>query len=214
MSIIELVEGPLWTLALAVFLAGVVWRVIGLLLIGRPRDLSSARRSSVVGALWAILLHSVPHGGNLGRTIYHFTAGYLFHLGLFAVLLFAAPHVAFVNQHLFALPWPAMPGWAFILAAEAAFAGLILLYIRRLTDPVTRSLSDIDDHLGAWLTFAAMLTGCLALQESHAGLRALHMFSVEALMIYFPFSRLMHAFTFVLARSYTGATFGRRGYTP
>jgi hypothetical protein len=33
-------------------------------------------------------------------------------------------------------------------------------------------------------------------------------------MVYFPFSRLMHAFTFLLARANTGATLGRRGFTP
>ncbi|MDH3790890.1 MAG: hypothetical protein OES41_04035, partial [Rhodospirillales bacterium] len=60
----------------------------------------------------------------------------------------------------------------------------------------------------------ALLTGCLALQESHDSLRALHMLSVEVLMVYFPFSRLMHAFTFAFSRAYTGASYGRRGVVP
>ena len=214
MTLLNFVEGPLWYVASSVFLLGVAWRLAGLLLVGRARDLSISRRSPIAGAIKAVVLHSVPHGGNLKRTVYHFVSGYLFHLGLLALLLFAAPHVAFINKHMIALPWPAMPRWAFIIAAEAAFAGLILLYVRRLTDPVTRQLSDADDHIGTWLTFLAMLTGCLALQEAHTGLKALHMLSVEALMIYFPFGRLMHAFTFVLARANTGATFGRRGFTP
>jgi nitrate reductase gamma subunit len=217
MSLVELIEGPLWWLALAVFLLGVGWRIVALLLVGKPKDLSVARRSGIAGALEALLLHSVPHGGNLGRTLYHFMTGYLFHIGLFVLVLFAAPHVAFIEKRLVGVEmpwWPELPRWGFIIAAEAAFAGLILLYIHRMTDPVKRALSDIDDHLGVWLTFIAMLTGCLALQEAHAGLRALHMLSVQALMVYFPFSRLMHAFTFAISRSYTGATYGRRGFTP
>jgi nitrate reductase gamma subunit len=214
MTSVEFVEGPLWYIASGVFVLGVAWRLTGLLLIGRAKDMSISRRSPMAGAVKAVLLHSLPHGGNLSLTVYHFVSGYLFHLGLFAVLLLAAPHVAFINERVIALPWPAMPRWAFIIAAEAAFAGLILLYVRRLIDPVTRQLSDADDHIGTWLTFVAMLTGCLALQEAHAGLRALHMLSVEALLIYFPFGRLMHAFTFLLARANTGATFGRRGFTP
>ena len=214
MTPVEFVEGPLWYAASAVFVLGIGWRLAAVFMIGRARDLSVSRRSPIVGAVKAVLLHSVPHGGNLGRTVYHFVAGYLFHLGLFALLLFAAPHVTFINARIVTLPWPAMPHWAFIIAAEAAFAGLILLYIRRLTDPMTRQLSDADDHIGAWLTFVAMLTGCLALQEAHAGLRTLHMLSVEVLMIYFPFSRLTHAFTFLIARVNTGAALGRRGFTP
>lgn len=214
MSLIEFIEGPLWNIALAIFLLGIAWRLIGLLLLGRPRDMSVAQHSSIGGALWAFLLHSVPHGGNLGRTLYHFFAGYLFHIGLFAVILFAAPHIAFFESRYFDLPWPAMPRTLFIIMAEAAFAGLLLLYVRRLTDPVTRGLTDFDDHAGVWLTFLAMLTGCFALQEAHAGLRATHMVAVEALMIYFPFGRLMHAFTFSISRFSTGATYGRRGFTP
>lgn len=217
MTLIEVIEGPLWWIAVAIFLGGVAWRLVALAMIGRPADMSTPRGSGVGGALKALALHSVPHGGNLGRTLYHFLTGYLFHIGLFVLVLFAAPHVAFIEERLVGseLPWwPQLPRWGFIIAAEAAFAGLILLYIHRMTDPVKRALSDSDDHWGVWLTFIAMLTGCLALQEAHDGLRALHMLSVQALMVYFPFSRLMHAFTFAFARGYTGATYGRRGFTP
>ena len=37
------------------------------------------------------------------------------------------------------------------------------------------------------------------------------MVTVEAWLLYFPFSRLMHTFTFVFSRSYTGQVYGRRG---
>jgi nitrate reductase gamma subunit len=37
---------------------------------------------------------------------------------------------------------------------------------------------------------------------------------VNLWLIYFPFSRLMHAFTFSLSRGFTGAIYGRRGITP
>ena len=214
MTFYEFVEGPLWQVAVGVFLVGVAWRIIAMLMIGKPKDLSVAQHSSIGGAAKAILLHSVPHGGNAPRTLYHVVSGYMFHLGLFALVLLAAPHIAFINENIIGVPWPALPRWGFIIVAEAAFAGLLLLYIRRLTDPVTRLLTDWGDHLGTWLTFLAMLTGCLALQEAHAGLRILHMLSVEALLIYFPFSRLMHAFTFIFSRGHTGATYGRRGFTP
>ena len=60
-------------------------------------------------------------------------------------------------------------------------------------------------------TFIVMLTGCMALVEEFEGLRVLHRFTVEILMVYFPFSRLMHAFMFIPSRAFTGAWFGRRG---
>ena len=47
--------------------------------------------------------------------------------------------------------------------------------------------------------------------EQFDGLRVLHRFTVELLMVYFPFSRLMHAFMFIPSRAFSGAWFGRRG---
>ena len=214
MTFLELTEGPLWYGASAIFVAGVLWRLIGILRLGSPKDLNVPRASALYGAMKGVILHSVPHGGFFRRTKFHFLAGYLFHIGFFVLLLFAAPHVLFIEERLLGFGWPALPRWGFILAAEAAFAGLILLWVRRLTDPVMRQISDADDHIGTVLTFAALLTGCLALQESHDSLRALHMLSVEVLMVYFPFSRLMHGFTFLFSRAYTGVTYGRRGVVP
>ncbi len=40
------------------------------------------------------------------------------------------------------------------------------------------------------------------------------MLIVDIWLIYFPFSRLMHAFTFVLSRGNTGAIYGRKGMNP
>ncbi|MDH3910124.1 MAG: hypothetical protein OEU09_02430 [Rhodospirillales bacterium] len=214
MTFLELTEGPLWYAASAIFVVGVLWRLAGIVRLGGPRDLSVPRASATAGAIKGIFLHMVPHGGFFSRTKFHFFAGYLFHLGLFVLVLFAAPHVLFIEERLLGFGWPALPRWGFILVAEATFAGLILLWLRRLTDPVMRQLSDGDDLAGTVLTFVALLTGCLALQESHDSLRALHMLSVEVLMVYFPFSRLMHAFTFAFSRAYTGASYGRRGVVP
>jgi len=42
-------------------------------------------------------------------------------------------------------------------------------------------------------------------------LLALHIMSVELLMIAFPFTKLSHAFTFLLARFYNGAVTGLKG---
>jgi nitrate reductase gamma subunit len=40
---------------------------------------------------------------------------------------------------------------------------------------------------------------------------ALHILSVELLLIVIPFTKLMHLFTFALARWYNGAIAGRKG---
>lgn len=214
MSFLWLVEQPLWYLAATIFVIGVFWRLYGLFALGKKEDLSVARGSGGGGAIRALLLHFIPHGGFFSKTFFHFLAGYAFHLGFFALLLFAAPHVTFIEERILGVGWTPLPRWGFILVAQISFAGLIFLWARRISDPVQRQISDGDDHASTWLTFIAMLTGCLALQESSDVLRGIHMLSVEVWMIYFPFSRLMHAFTWVFSRANMGAVFGRRGVTP
>ena len=214
MTVLGLVEGPLWYGAAAIFVVGALWRVGGMLALPARRDLSEPRASAAAGAVRSILQHSLPRPAFLRRTAFHVFAGYLFHLGLFALLLFGAPHVAFIKERLLGFGWAPLPRWAFIVTAEAAFAGLMLLWLRRLLDPVMRKISDADDHAGLWLTCLVILTGCFALQETDEPLRILHMLSVEAWLVYFPFSRLMHAVLFLFSRGYTGAAYGRRGVTP
>ncbi|NQV46557.1 MAG: hypothetical protein HQ504_02120 [Rhodospirillaceae bacterium] len=214
MTFLEIVEGPLWTLASSVFLIGAAWRIFGIIRLGRKKDISIPRASALLGAIKGQFLHFVPHGGFSFRTRYHLIAGYMFHLGLFGLLIYAAPHVLFLKENVVGFEWVALPRWGFILTAEIAFTGLILLWIRRISDPVMIQLSDADDHIGSWLTFLTMLTGCMALQESHDSLRAVHMLFVDIWLIYMPFSRLMHSVTFMFSRGYTGAFFGRRGVVP
>jgi len=205
------IDGPLWYFALAVFLIGVAWRLLAIARIGSKPDLSMPRRSAAVSAFMTSLRRFVARHEMSPRIRLHVVAGYMFHLGLFALLLFAAPHVLFLKEHLLGFGWTPMPYWAFIVTSQIAFAGLLLLWLHRVLNPVTRLISDADDYVAAGLTFVVMLTGCLALMEDFTGLRVLHRFTVELLMIYFPFSRLMHAFTFIPSRAYTGAWYGRRG---
>ncbi|MCA0869836.1 hypothetical protein LCL97_03280 [Seohaeicola saemankumensis] len=213
MSFIEFVEGPMFYAAAAIFVAAGLWRIIGILRIGKKPDLAPPRGSATAGWWKGNLRHFFPRGLFAERTWMHILGGYGFHLGLFVLLFFAAPHIAFVERFT-GLSWPALPRWGFIIAAEIAFAGLIVLWVRRFSDPVMRQISDWDDHIGTWLTFLVMLTGCLALQESVVALRATHMLFVNIWLIYFPFSRLMHAFTVFLSRGATGASYGRKGMNP
>jgi len=211
MSFLEFVEYPLFYFAAAVFALGALWRLIGIVRIGRKKDISPPKGSEAMGFVAGNFRHFFPRGIFARRTWLHILGGYGFHLGLLVLVVFAAPHVAFLQDRLLGFGWAPLPRWGFILVADVAFAGLIVLWVRRISDPVMRQISDWDDHIGSWLTFLVMLTGCLALQESHEVLRAIHMLMVDIFLIYFPFSRLMHGFTFVLSRGHTGATYGRKG---
>ncbi|MGJ8588141.1 MAG: hypothetical protein ACSHXW_08300 [Yoonia sp.] len=213
MSMIELLEGPLWKVSVGVFVVFGVWRLFVIVTTGRSPAKAKPVGSPSIGAVRAIFGHFLPRRAFLGQGRVWFVtiAGYAFHLGLFALLFFAAPHVAFIRDHILGVEWPALPRWGFIVAAQFAFAGLIALWVRRFVDPVVRLISRPDDHIAAGLTFFVMLTGCMALGEQSVTLRAIHLGFVEAWLIYFPFSSLMHTFTWPLSRGFTGALAGRRG---
>ena len=83
-----------------------------------------------------------------------------------------------------------------------------------LIDPVKRLISNFDDYMSWLVTTAPMVTGMLA--YSHIGgpyqtLLGAHILSVEALLIWFPFGKLMHPFTMFVARGVTGVLFERKG---
>lgn len=206
-----IIDGPLWYFSLAVFAIGVIWQLVSIAFGKHKTDLSVPRGSAIPGAIKTVFSRFIPHKSMLSKTRIQVVAGYAFHLGLFALLFFAAPHVAFLEEEFLGFGWTPMPHWAFIVASQFAFLGLLVLWLRRMTNLVSRLISTLDDHIAAILTFVVMLTGCLALLEGFTALRLLHRFSVELFLIYFPFSCLMHTFTFVPSRLFTGAWFARRG---
>lgn len=206
-----LIDGPLWYLSLAVFGIGVVWQLGSIIFASRKQDLSVARAPAAPAGFKTVFSRFIPHKEMTPKIGIQIVAGYMFHLGLFALLFFAAPHVIFLEENLIGFGWTPMPHWAFIVSSQLAFLGLIILWLRRMVNPVSRLISTWDDHIAAILTFVVMLTGCFALLEGAAALRLLHRFTVELWLIYFPFSALMHTFTFIPSRAFTGAWFGRRG---
>ena len=193
--IADFIDGPFWYFSLIVFSVGIIWKLVTIVFGKRKADFSVARSSSVSGAIKTVFSRFVADKSMAPKIRLQVVAGYMFHLGLFALLFFAAPHVVFLEENFLGFGWTPMPHWGFIVASEFAFLGLLMLWLHRVLNPVSRLISTPDDHIASILTFVVMLTGCLALLESFDELRLLHRFSVELFLIYFPFSRLMHAFT-------------------
>jgi len=207
MSFLDFVEGPFFYFAAVVFVLAALWRLAGIIRIGRAKDISPPKASATAGFFRGNLRHFIPRGIFAKRTMVHLVGGYGFHIGLFVLFFFGVYHIDFLNERILGFSWPALPRWAFLLTAAVAFSGLIMLWVRRISDPVMRLISDKDDHIGSWLTFLVMLSGCFALEEAHDSLRAAHMLLVDIWLIYFPFSRHMHSFTFFLSRGHSGATY-------
>ena len=212
-ELLALARGPLFDIALVIFAAGVVIRLVEILLIGRKPDFSEPREGGAAAGFKTIFSRSVPYDSMIRRNAFVVVAGYIFHIGLFVTIFLFVPHIELFKSVL-GFGWPGLPTPLVDFLAVASIAALIAILINRLRDPVLRFLSGFQDYLVWALTFLPLLTGYLAFHHMFVRyelMLALHILSVELLLVAFPFTKLMHTFTLFLARWYTGSTFGRKG---
>jgi nitrate reductase gamma subunit len=207
------IRGPALQIATVIFLLGAVVRIAEILLLGRKKNLAEARGSAVAGGLRTIFSRSIPDRGTLQRSTFNVVAGYVFHIGFFITLLFFAPHILLFHD-VFGISWPSMPTPMVDATAIVTMIALLAVLAHRLWHPVMRFLSRFQDYLVWLVTILPLLTGYLAFHRIGLAppmLIALHILSVELLMVIFPFTKLMHAFTIFMARYYNGAISGYRG---
>lgn len=225
MDLLALAKGPLLEWSTMIMIAGILWRLVGVFLLRGSKAVSAPRHRDVWKGLRLLATRSVPKKEFASTTMFVEVTGYTFHLAFFVALLFYLPHVLFLEDvfkglvgfnlsDVVGFAWPVLPGDVIYFSGAVAIAGLLVVLVHRLTSPVLRLISGLDDYLSWLVTFAPVLTGMLA--YSHIGARyetllAAHIISVEVLMVWFPFGKLMHTFTMFILRGFTGLDFERKG---
>lgn len=210
---LEWLRGTGLQISIAVFVLGLSYRVLHLLLLGHKPNFAEARGSAWRGGLRTVWHRSLPLGKQTARGYLILGAGYLFHLGFLIALLFLSQHIELFRSVL-GLSWPALPPAWITMATVLALAAMVALLAQRMIDPVRRLLSDFQDYLTWSLTFLPLLTGLLLKQSggaSYPHLLALHIASVELLLLAIPFTKLAHIVTTFSARWYNGAIAGYKG---
>jgi len=216
MELLDFARGPALTVALAIFVLGTLWRLAGVLLLPRLRDLSPAREGAppaLLGGLRTVLRRMWPRPEFAQATLFMTVNSYVFHLGLALVMFGLAPHILFIRK-LSGLHWPSLPSNLVYAVGVVTLASLLAVLARRLTHPVMRLLSHAGDYVSWLVTALPVATGLLA--TAHLGARyetllALHLLSIAAFLVWFPFGKLMHAFLFAFSRAATGMRFSHRG---
>lgn len=214
MTLLEFARGPAMQVSVIILVVGIAWRLLGALLLRRKKDLSKARNKITFdGALRTVFNRMWIRKPFVQRVSVTLLLAYVFHIGLFIVIFFFAPHVALIRD-ITGLSWPSLPNGLVMLTGAVTLAALVALLIRRLTNTVLQAISNADDYISWFVTAAPILTGMLA--SAHVGARyetllAIHILSVELLFIWFPFGKLMHTLLFLPSRMQLGATFERRG---
>lgn len=216
MTLLDFARGPGMQAAVLILIAGLCWRVAGLVLLRRRPQFSTSRASflgRLGGGAALIITRSFPRRTFWRRIGAGVALSTMFHVGFLAILLGGAPHIQVIHQ-LTGLDWPNLPKGVVVLVSGLTLAAMIALLVRRIVHPVTRLLSTVDDYLTWLLVFLPVLTGILLSGETIAGyetLLALHLLSVELMMIWLPFGKLMHAVLVFTSRGAMGMNFARKG---
>ncbi len=206
-------RGPGLAIAVSIFAFGVVLRLFEIYSLGRKADLAKPRVNTKACAGATVWRRMLPDMHILRRSPITYVAGYLFHFGLFVVVFLYAPHIKLIESTL-GLSWPALPSALVDLVAVLTLISLVVVLVNRITDPVKRLLSGFEDYLTWAVTLLPVLTGYMAyhhLMFPYQTMLALHILSVELLLVIFPFTKLMHAITLFISRWYNGDIAARKG---
>lgn len=226
MTLLDFARGPGLQWSVAIFVFGLLWRLVGIFFLRTKPDLSEPRNPAKWKGLRLIALRSWPRKEFLEGTAFGEVMGYTFHLGFLVALFFYVPHLLFFEsvfeglfgtdfEGIFGFRWPVLPTAAITFLSAISVAALVAVLIHRITNPVKRLISNFDDYFSWLLTVAPLATGLLT--YAHAGgiryetLLGMHILSAEVLLVWFPFSKLIHAFTIFAARGATGMIFERKG---
>ena len=209
MELLNWARGPGLQISVAIFLFGVIVRLLGIFFLGRKKDLAKARANGFLPGLRTIFTRSVPPKGLWSYEI----ASYIFHIGFFVTLLFFVPHILLLKEAV-GFRWPGLPNSIIDFTAILSIAAMFYLLLTRIIDPVRRFISGPRDYIVWLITILPLITGYLAFHREllpYTQMLAFHILSVELFLVLFPFTKLMHAFTLFISRWYNGALAGRKG---
>jgi nitrate reductase gamma subunit len=213
MSLLEFARGPAIHWSLIILVAGIIWRLLGVLVLTRGADLSRPRDAfGNFKGYRTVFSRSWPSGEFTTATRYQTIMAYFFHIATLIVVVGITPHIEFIAS-LTGASWPALPNALGVAIGTIALVSLIALVMRRLSKPKVYC-SNVGDYITWVLVATPLVTGLMAF--AHIGPRyetmlAIHILSVAVLFVWFPFSKLMHAFWFVFSRAQSGIAYAHKG---
>ncbi len=213
MQLLSWVRGPGLNLAVGIFVLGVLWRLFEIYSLGRKKDLSAPRALPGASGWRTIFRRTLPAEGMLKKAPVTYIAGAIFHIGLATVVFLFGPHIKLI-QSLIGVSWPALPSQFIDLTTIVTLVAMLVLLADRILNPVKRFLSAFEDWFTWALTFLPLLTGWLAVRHlllPYTAMLALHILSVELLLVFLPFTKLFHAFTVFGSRWFNGTVNAHKG---
>ena len=214
MEMLAWVRGPGLAIAISILVLGVLVRLLEMIILGRNKDLSEAREKNSAKYGWrTVLTRFLPPLSATHVSPVVFLASYIFHIGLFLIVFFYVPHITVIRE-LIGFGWPGLSSWFIDAVTLVTMISMLVVIWHRLSDKVKFFLSGFNDYFSWLVTILPVITGYFAYHRlllPYNEMLVVHILSVELLLISIPFTKLMHAFTFVFSRWYTGEAAGRKG---
>ena len=214
MDLLDFARGPALQVAAYIFVAGILWRLVGIIMLKEKPEFSEPRKpGGLMAALKVIYTRSFTASPFKRATMYPKMLGYVLHIGFFVVIFLFVPHIVFFEGFL-GFDWPGLPNNVIYLSGVATVVAGLALLVRRLTNPVLKLISNFDDYFSWFVTMLPIVTGLIMpvrMGVRYETLLAIHILSVAVLMIWLPFGKLGHSFLVFVTRGTTGMVFERRG---
>ena len=210
MDVYELVRGPFAWVALIIFVAGSLYRIIAVLVTGK-KEPALDPSASFKGAVRSILHGLIPFGSTYMRRQPVFaivTIG--FHLCVIILPLFLLAHIVLWYES-WQILWWSLPDLLADLMAVWVILACIYFIGRRWVVPEVKKVTRPSDILLPVIVLLTFLTGFLAYHQwgPYRPIMILHVLTGEILLIAIPFSKLAHMLFFMFSRAYMGAEFGK-----
>jgi nitrate reductase gamma subunit len=198
--VVGVIGAALFCGAALVFL---VWRTRSF---GQGDTFSVSRGDTGKGILYAFGQGMMPwEKESARRHLISYTAGFLYHFGIFAALFWLILQIASLNAGGFVISALRM------LTGAGLLAGLGL-FLKRCLRPMMRSISCPDDYIANLLVdvFMGAAFAGMFFHRLKAPLYAVAML----LFLYIPLGKIRHCIFFFYSRILFGCFFGKRGVFP
>jgi nitrate reductase gamma subunit len=210
MDVYELVRGPFAWVAIIIFVAGCVFRIVSMLISGKKEHVlypGTGFRDAVRSILYGL----IPFGSTYMRRRPLFAIVAIgFHLSVIILPIFLLAHVVLWYES-WQILWWSLPNLLADVMAIWVILACVYFLVRRWTDPEAKKVTRPADTILLVIILLTFLTGFLSAHQwgPYRPLLILHVLSGELMLVAIPFSKLSHMMSFMFSRGYMGAEFGK-----
>lgn len=210
-AIYNFVSGPLAWLAFTIFIGGILFRLVRLIVEIQQKEKFIFTYLSWKYSLRSILHWIIPFATVNWRrhpvlTIFTFA----FHICLIVTPIFLLSHII-LWQEAFDISWWSLPDAVSDVMTVIVIASCVFFLVRRFTQPEVKFVTSASDYVILAIVAAPFVTGFLAYHQwfAYQTMMILHIVSGEIMLAAIPLTRLNHMIFSPLTRAYMGSEFGK-----